>query len=306
MKDVSIVMPAFNESEAIDETLSRLKEFMPSGCSYEIIVVDNGSTDSTTDIAKRHGCIVLLRPCVSVASLRNAGAAEACGAVLIFIDADISVTQTWSQSIDRYCSAAARQRQIFGSEFLPAGDEGILDKYWFRLLLRNDKKSYVGSGHLIVSKLGFHEIGGFDEALKTGEDYEFCHRAKKMGYETLLVPDLAVVHRGYPKKIREFVRREAWHGTGDLVSLHSFFSSKVALAANAFVLLSVMFIAALGAAKWEWVLCALAAIVCLLGMVSCKKFPKLSAFERLVNSLLVGVYLFGRAMSPLWSASRWR
>ena len=84
---VSIIIPAFNEERWLPATLRGLRG-LEAAASREIIVVDNGSTDRTRDLAREAGATVLVVPGVSVGALRNAGVRLATGDVLAFLDAD--------------------------------------------------------------------------------------------------------------------------------------------------------------------------------------------------------------------------
>jgi glycosyltransferase involved in cell wall biosynthesis len=94
---ISVIVPAYNEEKYLGATLKSIqkaKEFLleKDALPIEIIVVDNGSTDSTSDIALLSGASVVKETKHNVARVRNAGASFAKGEVLVFIDADTIVT----------------------------------------------------------------------------------------------------------------------------------------------------------------------------------------------------------------------
>jgi GT2 family glycosyltransferase len=82
---------------------------------------------------------------------------------------------------------------------------------------------------LIIHRSLFLKVGGFAPELETGEDCEFCFRAKRAGARIENDPELRVIHAGYPKSIRRFFGRERWHGKGDYLSLKTVLSSKPAI-----------------------------------------------------------------------------
>ena len=88
---ISIVIPAYNESAHLSESLPAIHEaaliFKKLDWSYELIVCDNNSSDNTSEIAKSFGCSVVFEPINQIARARNSGAKAATGEWLIFIDA---------------------------------------------------------------------------------------------------------------------------------------------------------------------------------------------------------------------------
>jgi hypothetical protein len=181
----------------------------PDSVGFDIIVVDNGSTDRTCTISRELGITTLVKPGITVGALRNSGAMVAKGQVLVFLDADISLTPEWIQALPGLL-AKFQQKGPFvsGSKVHAHGRRTMIDRAWFTPDETEGGERYVNSGHLIVPKSLFATIGGFDETLVSGEDSEFCERARGLGFEILPVKEMIVIHRGTPKTIREFFRRE--------------------------------------------------------------------------------------------------
>lgn len=97
---LSVVIPARNEQELIGECLAALRE--QGDPVDEIIVVDNGSTDGTADVARAvPGVIVMSEPRTGVTYARNAGLDAATGDLLARIDADTIVSPGWAEAIRR-------------------------------------------------------------------------------------------------------------------------------------------------------------------------------------------------------------
>ena len=92
---VSVIIPALNEEKNIAQTISFIQAFAPS--NTEIVVVDNGSQDETVAIAESMGVLVIERPGVTIAALRNEGVRACSGGVLAFIDADVTTTKEWGE-----------------------------------------------------------------------------------------------------------------------------------------------------------------------------------------------------------------
>src|SRR5690606_8672003 len=79
-------------------------------------------------------------------------------------------------------------------------------------------------------------LGGFNEQLKTGEDFDFCARAKFKGVECEMDSGFRAIHLGYPGSIPKFFRRELWHGEGDFKNLNTFLNSKIAMISIVYLL----------------------------------------------------------------------
>lgn len=80
---LSIVIPAFNESRLIEHTLQSVAASVAAnatpGFTFEVIVVDNNSTDNTAELARQSGARVVFEPINQIGRARNAGAAQATG-----------------------------------------------------------------------------------------------------------------------------------------------------------------------------------------------------------------------------------
>ena len=101
MPKVSVVIPAYNEELALPETLAAItKALSVVSCPSEIIVVDNDSLDGTKQVALAAGANVVWEHEHNIAKVRNTGARNSTGDVLVFIDADTLVPETLFQKIN--------------------------------------------------------------------------------------------------------------------------------------------------------------------------------------------------------------
>lgn len=228
---ISFVIPTLNEENNIESVLNSIKEsVICNKFNYEIIVVDNGSTDKTVEIAKHHGAKVFLRPGISISALRNYGARKSTGSLLVFLDGDICLTPSWGLNIGYTIKILNKNPQIItGSLCGIKVDASWIEQRWFKPRLKKQSVNYINSGHMIILKKYFYILGGFNEKIETGEDYELCKRASKQGARIINNQELSVVHLRYPKTIKDFFKREQWHGKGDLSPLSKIFASKVPL-----------------------------------------------------------------------------
>src|SRR6185369_305699 len=89
---ISFIVPAHNEQSCLGTTLQAIHEAArPMGQPYELIVVDDASTDSTADIARQHNATVTPVNHRQIAATRNSGARAAQGERLFFVDADTTI-----------------------------------------------------------------------------------------------------------------------------------------------------------------------------------------------------------------------
>lgn len=229
-KDISFIIPALNEEAHINGVLASIRENLEGCYQYEVILIDNGSSDRTVEIAKKNGAICFDSPGSTISSMRNRGAAEASSDIFVFLDADVYLGKDWGGRIGAVLERLHRQPQILtGSIYGISSENNWIEKAWFAPRTTMKETNYINGGHLIIHRSLFAEVGGFDCELETGEDYEFCVRARRMGALIENDPELKVVHAGYPKDLKRFFLRERWHARGDYKSLKALGSSKPAL-----------------------------------------------------------------------------
>jgi GT2 family glycosyltransferase len=198
----SVVIPVHNAERYIGDQLSALGAQVDAG-TYEVIVVDNLSTDRTVEIAAKHAEILDLRIVTagarpSAAYARNVGAAKATGEFIVFVDAD--------DVVDTSLLAAYRAN---------TGVHEIMGGYYNEVRLNEPKISawrpaespdglpvgfktfpYFLGGNAAIRSSVFAELGGFDEYLTHGgEEVDFSIRAMLAGYELGWVPDAVVYYR---------------------------------------------------------------------------------------------------------------
>jgi glycosyltransferase involved in cell wall biosynthesis len=298
---ISFIIPALDEADHIGITIDSARAAARSaGISCEIIVVDHGSRDATAEVARARGAATIVHRGGTIGKIRNLGAGRAVGSLLVFIDADVTLTPAWSSEIGRVLPAFASGEQLItGSQCAPPESRNLLLRHWFQGLAEDPRNTHVGTGHLIVSLEGFRAIGGFDEGLVTGEDYELCARARRMGFRIINDPKLKVIHHGFPSRLGAFIRREVWHAEGDTRSLADLTRSKVALGSIAFAALHVLLVGSLVAGWTSGVVVALGLLLILLLLSSYFKNRHMGAATVLVNAGIFYFYYAGRAWAIL-------
>ncbi|NOG82701.1 MAG: glycosyltransferase [Planctomycetes bacterium] len=215
-KKISIIIPAFNEEEHLPSCLESIANLDYPKSYIEIVVVDNGSTDSTKEIARRFGAKVLCDGSLNVSGLRNLGVAESSGEIITFVDADCVVQKEWLKRAERYFDDL--NIAAWGSPPVPPVRSTWVQKTWFLIRKKTNQVQEVDwleSMNLFVRKELFTAIGGFNKSLVTCEDVDFCYRIRECG---TIVSDsrIEVVHLGEAATIKEFMRKETWRGKSNL------------------------------------------------------------------------------------------
>jgi cellulose synthase/poly-beta-1,6-N-acetylglucosamine synthase-like glycosyltransferase len=215
---LSVVIPALNEEMFIGHCLSALAGQTLGSDKFEVILVDNGSTDRTREItAKFESCLnlrVLEAAKGNISALRNQGASVATGSFLAFLDADCFPNSTWLA--DAMQLLRLGDGGVVGAFYTIPDKSHWVAKAWYGEMatMRSGRVSYVPSGNLFVSRNLFLRLGGFAPAIQTSEDFEFCQRVKTAGYGVQAIPNLSVVHAGTPQTLGQFYRKQRWHGNG--------------------------------------------------------------------------------------------
>ena len=211
---ISVVIPALNEQENIEHCLAHLcSQTLPSA-SFEVLVIDNGSSDETVARARgfqeRLPLRILELPRCTISELRNRGAAAASGAVLAFLDADCMAGPDWLETV------LARQQDdtIWGAHYKIQRDASWVGRTWFRYqaIEQSGPVSFLPGGCLITTKAVFEAVGGFNTEIHTSEDVDLCARARRAGMGVFAYPELAVHHEGTPRTLARFWRQNRWHG----------------------------------------------------------------------------------------------
>src|SRR5215475_9417597 len=204
---ISFIVPAYNEEHELSDTLAAIREAVSAATqSYEIIVVDDASTDATPKIASDGGAKVIPINRRQIAASRNAGARAAQGEYLFFIDADTRINRAHVSG-----GIAALGGGYAGGSARVTMD-GLIP-IWGRMLLRGFSSVYFGlnlgaGAFLFTTRRNFHAIGGFDEQYFAGEEVYFSLELKKLGrFKVLREPVVTSAQklRMYPAK--DFLRK---------------------------------------------------------------------------------------------------
>ena len=183
---LSFIVPAYNEEHELPETLAAIRAAAgASGQSFEIIVVDDASTDATPEIAKAAGAVVVPVRFRHIAAVRNAGARAARGDIFFFVDADTAISPA---HVSGALGALAAGCAGGGAPVVTEGPGPWWGPWFVRIFsIFYFKMANLGAGaFLFTTRENFHAAGGFDEQYFAGEEVYFTIALKKLGRFKLL------------------------------------------------------------------------------------------------------------------------
>ena len=185
VRSISFIVPAWNEESVLGPTIDAIKSSarqlpIPS----EIIVVDDTSTDQTADIAVAHGARVVRVHHRQIAAARNAGAKQACGDVLFFVDADTLVTD----EVVHAAIESVRDGAVGGGCWFQF--DGRIPLY-ARMLEAMTVRLYqlvgIAAGCFIFcTREAFESVNGFDARLYAAEEGSMSLALRRQGRFVIL------------------------------------------------------------------------------------------------------------------------
>jgi GT2 family glycosyltransferase len=212
---VSIVVCTFNRAAMLRDALESLRAMKtPAIDSWEIVIIDNGSTDDTRSVCAEYLQIdkplirYVYEPRPGISAARNRGVTEAHGEWIAFFDDDQLASETWIDALFRF-AAAHSPCCVAGEVGLKCEWEGAIDFPLnrslstvlgaSRIVLKPEqlvRRRLPGAGNVIVHRKVFERVGKFDETLaEGGEDNDFFRRARQAGFACWLIPNASVEHR---------------------------------------------------------------------------------------------------------------
>ncbi len=183
---VSLVIPAYNEEKYIGECLSyAIKN--SHGRFFEIIVIDNASTDKTAEIARAMpGVRVVEEERKGLTFARQRGLDEATGDIIAYIDADTRMPEGWYDMLVKNFSENKKLAGLSGPYFyhdIPRHHQFFVSIYYKIAVPLYWIIGYMATGgNFAIRKDVLHKMGGFDTSISFyGEDTNIARRASKFG-----------------------------------------------------------------------------------------------------------------------------
>lgn len=210
---ITVIIPVRNEEKTIEQCLRSLKAL--NYPNYEIIVVNDGSTDNTEQILKRFDTIAVLHTeGVGPSMARNLAIEKARGEYLAFTDGDCLVDREWLNQLLAYFTDTTVMG-VGGDQLQPENETAFgkeVHEFFSLIAFSTDylktQKEVMHIRHnptcnMMYRSIAFKEIGHFKKDLWPCEDLEFDRRLIQSGYKLIFNPR-AIVYHYRPGNLKKF------------------------------------------------------------------------------------------------------
>ena len=225
--ELSIIIVSFNTQELLEKCITSIFKFL-KGVKFEVIVVDNASTDGSVKVAQdfRNVKVIVNKKNLGFGTANNQGATKAYGKWLFFFNPDAYLIDN---SLPKFLEKLNQQLKIGAAGSLILNEDKTIQQsvgffphlpqvfYWMLFLddlpggqvlkpyhvdhdsfyAKVQKIDWVTGAALFVRRDVFEKTGGFDERIFLyGEDVDLCYRIKKLGFKIIFSPVAKMVHLG--------------------------------------------------------------------------------------------------------------
>jgi glycosyltransferase involved in cell wall biosynthesis len=216
---MSVVVCAYNAASTLDECLRHTCALDYPG--LEIIVVDDGSTDGTAEIARRHGRARLVSIAhAGLAVARNEGFKAASGDLIVYLDADAYPTPEWPHYLALGMDTPT-VGGVGGPNVPPVDDPPGAQEVAHapggpvHVLLGDDRAEHVPGCNMAFWRLVLEEVGGFDPVYTSaGDDVDLCWKVLDRGWEIGFHPAALVWHHRRAG-MRAYLRQQWGYGISE-------------------------------------------------------------------------------------------
>ena len=180
---ISVIIASYNEEKLLPKCLTSLQKQTYSKDKYEIIVVDNGSSDNTAAIAKQFTQNVYYYDEIQgCGAARNYGFTKSKGSIIVFMDADSSAESEWLEKIVRYFED--KSLICIGGSAMPDNNGSVVRVIFgfYNALFAMHKligMPLLWGFNMAIRRKAYETVGGINHKLAGSEDWEFVTRLKK-------------------------------------------------------------------------------------------------------------------------------
>jgi glycosyltransferase involved in cell wall biosynthesis len=223
----SVIVCTYNRSNFLKETLNSILSVFKDRCDFEVLVIDNNSTDDTESVLDDYLNVLEIRyffeKSQGLSFARNRGILESRGDILIYLDDDIDLPQNYFDLCDEIFNNEAIA--ISGGKVLPCDADipkWLPRKYYFLVSVYDlgDKPKnvrYLMGGNFAIRKevalkIGFYNtrLGRRGKLLMGGEEIDYQNRARDLGYKICYYPEQLIFHKIDDKLNLDYILRYAY------------------------------------------------------------------------------------------------
>ncbi len=213
---VSVVIPAYNAQQTIAEAVEQSVAQAKGPMEVEVVVVDDGSTDDTAEVAESVGARVIRQKNLGPASARNKGWESASGNLICFTDADCIPRAGWLENLldgftDLQVGAVAGSYEV-------ANTRSWLARWVHQEIMERHKRMppfirAFGSYNVAIPRHVLQATGGFNPVYRraSGEDNDLSYRIIKKGWRIAFRPQAKVAHH-HPERVWKYLLEQYRHG----------------------------------------------------------------------------------------------
>jgi GT2 family glycosyltransferase len=215
---VSVVVCTYNDAATLPACLDGLAE--QTYPDYEVIVVNDGSTDQTGDIARRYDVRLIETENRGLGRARNTGLASARGEIVAFVDGDARPDPEWLSFLvahfERGEDAAVGGPNLPWPDASPAAQAAATAPGGpTHVLLSDEEAEHIPGCNMAFRREVFEEIGGFDPQFRTaGDDVDVCWRLREHGFR-IGFSNAAVVWHHRRDTIRAYLAQQRGYGEAE-------------------------------------------------------------------------------------------
>jgi glycosyltransferase involved in cell wall biosynthesis len=217
---ISVVVPTYNAARTLDDCLnSLLKLRYPD---YEVIVVNDGSTDDSDSITRRYPFKVITTRNQGVSAARNEGLRAASGEIIAYIDSDARADPDWlSYVANTYLESDVVG--VGGPNLVPDEDNWVAKCVYrapggpTQVMLDDRSAEHIPGCNMSFRKWALEEIDGFDPIFtKAADDVDICWRLLERGYRIGFSPSAIVWHHRRPS-VKAYWQQQAGYGESEVL-----------------------------------------------------------------------------------------
>ena len=196
--DVSVIVPVWNGRSTVLACIDALRRQTLPAARYEILIVDNGSTDDTRDLLEHEGVEALVEPDGGSYAARNLGLIRARGRFVAFTDADCVPAPDWLERMLDYAIAAGPDLGVVAGEIVIAG-EATADANLYERVFAFRQRFNIDRGQCVTANwmspvAVLRKLGPFDPRARSGGDWRMSKAIRDAGYKLVFASSAIVTH----------------------------------------------------------------------------------------------------------------